>query len=375
MKANRGSHRPTRGFTLIELLVVMAIIAVLISLLLPAVQSAREAARRTQCTNNLKQIGLAIMNYENAIGVLPPGGITYQESPLNCAVTPRSFTFFDLILAQMEQQNVYNAINFNFPAGGTTENNLPNGGATNFTALVTRVNSYICPSDSAQTPTLYVPSPSLAGCNQTSYGGVAGTYDLFRRWCVCPPLPPYGRSCPGPTNVEIKSDGLMMKNYVIRISDIIDGLSNTFVVGEASRYNKDPDSDMMFYSRVGWWASNNDGVTTRPSVLFSVIPKINANFVYSDSTIYPDTDPQLTAATGDVNSWIYVSTPNYRQLGQFGFRSQHPGGANFLFCDGSVRFIKESIDMGSYNFADHNMGVYRKLATYAGGELISSDAY
>src|SRR5271157_737730 len=153
-----------RGFTLIELLVVIAIIAVLIALLLPAVQSAREAARRAQCVNNLKQIGLAIMNYESAVNVLPPGGITYQESPLDCAVLPRTFTFFDLILAQMEQQNVYNAINFNFPAGGPTEYNFPSGGATNRTAMITRVNSYVCPSDSDQTP--YPPTVSLNGYNQ-----------------------------------------------------------------------------------------------------------------------------------------------------------------------------------------------------------------
>jgi len=357
------------GFTLIELLVVIAIIAVLISLLLPAVQSAREAARRAQCVNNLKQIGLAIMNYESANGVFPPGGITYQEAPLNCGVNNRTYSFFDLILAQMEQGSIYNAINFYYPAGGATENSLPHGGATNRTAFVTRINSYVCPSDSDMTP--YDISASPNGYNQTSYGGVAGTFDIWHWWCGCPPSPPFGGSCPGASNVEVKSNGVMMKGYTVRISGVTDGLSNTLVVGEASRFRNDPDPQMMFYSRVGWWASTSDGVTSRPTALFSVIPKINANFIYSDTTIYPGD----ASVTGDVDSWMYVSSPDYRQLGQFGFRSQHPGGANFLFGDGSVRFMKESIDMGSYNYADRNPGVYRKLATIAGGEVISSDAY
>src|SRR3954467_13166604 len=141
MFARRGSIR--QGFTLIELLVVIAIIAVLISLLLPAVQSAREAARRAQCINNLKQIGLAVANYESSISMFPPGGITYKQDPVNCAISQRLFTFLDFILAYMEQQPVYNAINFSFPAGGTTENGLPHGGATNHTAFVTRIPSFV----------------------------------------------------------------------------------------------------------------------------------------------------------------------------------------------------------------------------------------
>jgi len=156
------------GFTLIELLVVIAIIAVLIALLLPAVQSAREAARRAQCVNNMKQIGLAILNYESSIGSLPMGGITYTENPVNCAIANRTFTFFDLILPQMEQQNVYNAANFSYPAGGLAENGI-SGGATNHTAFGTKIPSYVCPSDSDETPYTY-PTQSLNGYNQTSYG-------------------------------------------------------------------------------------------------------------------------------------------------------------------------------------------------------------
>jgi prepilin-type processing-associated H-X9-DG protein len=83
----------------------------------------------------------------------------------------------------------------------------------------------------------------------------------------------------------------------------------------------------------------------------------------------------VLSVTGDFDSWLYISSPDYRQLGQFGFRSQHPGGANFAMGDGSVRFLKETIDMGSPVLANRDMGVYRKLSTIANGEVISSDAY
>jgi prepilin-type N-terminal cleavage/methylation domain-containing protein/prepilin-type processing-associated H-X9-DG protein len=372
MKCRIARWRGGRAFTLIELLVVIAIIAVLIALLLPAVQAAREAARRAQCVNNLKQMGLALANYESAVGSYPPGGVTYQENPIDCGVNPRTFSFFDLILPYMEAQTVYNAANFYFPAGGATENGWPHGGATNRTAFITQIPSYVCPSDSPQTP--YDVSVSLNGYNQTSYGGMVGTFDIWRWTCQCPPPPPYGGSCPSANNTEVKSDGIFQKNYTYRISQVRDGLSNTIFLGEASRFRNDPDSVMNFYSRVGWWGSTAPN-SSRPTALFSPIPKINANFVVGDTVSYPNTDSQLYAATGDVDSWMFVSSPNYRQLGQFGFRSQHPGGANFAMGDGSVRFIKETIDMGSPVLANMSIGIYRKLSTIAKGEVISSDAY
>jgi prepilin-type N-terminal cleavage/methylation domain-containing protein/prepilin-type processing-associated H-X9-DG protein len=361
------------GFTLIELLVVIAIIAVLIALLLPAVQAAREAARRAQCVNNLKQIGLAILNYESSLSSLPMGGVTYKESPVDCTINNRTFSMFDLILPQLEQQNVYNSANFNFPAGGATENGLPHGGATNHTAFVTRIPSYVCPSDSIQTPYPYGTGAgqSLNGYNQTSYGGSFGTFDIFHWFCGCPPGPPYGGSCPSANDVEAKSDGAFMKDYLVRLQNITDGMSNTIFVGEASRYKQDPDSVMNFYSRVGYWGSALDAVTGRPTGLFSTVPRINAPMV--SEAAYPTATAGI--AFGDVNSWLWISGPDFRQLGQFGFRSQHPGGANFAMGDGSVRFLKETIDMGSPIFANQNIGVYRKLSTIAGGEIISSDSY
>jgi prepilin-type N-terminal cleavage/methylation domain-containing protein/prepilin-type processing-associated H-X9-DG protein len=358
-----------RGFTLIELLVVIAIIAVLIALLLPAVQAAREAARRAQCINNMKQMCLAILNYESQIGVLPLGGVTYQEKPLNCAVYPREFSMFALMLAQMEQSTIYNAVNFMHSAGHVDESGL-SGGAINHTALVSQINSFICPSDTPQTPIPYGTGAgqSLNGYAQCSYGGSYGTYDIFHWYCGCPATPPFGGSCPG--GVEIKSDGAFMKNYPIRLQSITDGTSNTIFMGEASRYRNDPETTFQWWSRVGWWGTSVAN-TTRPTILFSTVPQINAPYQLNDASIFPG----QISVTGDVNSWEFVTTPDYRQLGQFGFRSFHPGGANFSMGDGSCRFLKQTIDMGSPVYANLNIGVYRKLSTIAGGEVISSDAY
>jgi prepilin-type N-terminal cleavage/methylation domain-containing protein/prepilin-type processing-associated H-X9-DG protein len=361
-----------RGFTLIELLVVIAIIAVLIALLLPAVQAAREAARRAQCVNNLKQMGLAINNYESAAGCYPMGGITYQEWPVpttaaDCA-NQKLHTMFAFMLPYMEQQPVFNSINFNLNSGGGFPAGTPH---PNRTGLISQINSYICPSDFKQTP--YDISQSANGYGQSSYAGSAGTFDIWHWYCGCPTSPPYGGSCPAANNTEIKSDGAFMKNYIVRIANVTDGTSNSMFMGETSRFKNDPDAIFNFWSRVGWWASSVAG-TSRPSVLASVIPKINAAFQLNDEANFPG----QISPTGDVDSWMFVANPDFRKLGQFGFRSQHPGGANFLFGDGSVKFIKETIDMGTTTYTpiqQRNIGVYRKVATVTGGEVVSSDAF
>jgi prepilin-type N-terminal cleavage/methylation domain-containing protein/prepilin-type processing-associated H-X9-DG protein len=364
-----------RGFTLIELLVVIAIIAVLIALLLPAVQSAREAARRASCVNNLKQITLAIHNYESGNGTFPIGGIQNGSyAPFlggggGCPGSGFTFSFFALILGNMELQPQYNSINFNVPAGGHNFLGV-DAGAINRTGMISQINSYVCPSDFPQTP--YAISVSTNGYSQSSYAGMAGTYDIWHWYCGCPPAPPFGGSCPDANTVQIVSDGVFFSNRSTRLQQITDGTSNTIAVGETSRYINDPDQIFNSWSRAAWFGSSAPG-SSRPEAMASSVPRINAPFLVGDVADFSGS----LAPTGDVNGWLYLANGfDWRTAGQFGFHSQHPGGANFSFCDGSVRFLKQTIDMGSPNYTPPiNYGVYRQLSTIKGGEVISADAY
>src|SRR5262249_2949391 len=172
MKSPSSGPSAKRGFTLIELLVVIAIIAVLIALLLPAVQSAREAARRASCVNNLKQIALAIHNYESASGSFPIGTLMNQDANYasTCSLPIFGYSFLALMLPNMEQTPVYNSINFLFPPGGHSYLGQ-DAGAINYTGMTTRVNSYVCPSDLTQTP--FPVSVTTNGYAQSSYAGSA----------------------------------------------------------------------------------------------------------------------------------------------------------------------------------------------------------
>src|SRR3954469_7042016 len=140
------------GFTLVELLVVIAIIGVLVALLLPAVQAAREAARRVGCLNNLKQIGLALNAYLGSQGTFPPGAITLHEHPMDCGQLARGHSLFTMILPYLEQQNTYNAVNFSY--GTVRVQGSINAGAVNYTGLSQSLNAYVCPSDTDATPPL-----------------------------------------------------------------------------------------------------------------------------------------------------------------------------------------------------------------------------
>jgi len=365
------------GFTLIELLVVIAIIAVLIALLLPAVQAAREAARRAQCTNNLKQMGLAIANYESSNGTFPIGDILNTEKPyqdcLEATTGPVGFTLFALILPQMEQTTTYNSINFVLSPGGHHFSPLNlDAGAYNRTGMITRINSYVCPSDSDQTPLPITVSTN--GYSQSSYAGMAGTFDIWHWYCGCPATPPFGGSCSG--TVFCTTDGVFQDNLSTRLSSITDGTSNTIAIGETSRFINDPDSEWNSWSRGLYFGSSYPAPnTTRPQGLASSVPRINAPFMPSDQPLANSS--QIFSTTGDVDGWLYIqSGADFRLCGQFGFRSKHPGGANFVFCDGSVHFLKETIDMGNPNYTPPiNKGIYRNLSTRAGGEVVSSDGY
>jgi prepilin-type N-terminal cleavage/methylation domain-containing protein/prepilin-type processing-associated H-X9-DG protein len=347
MRRTKGGRR---GFTLIELLVVISIIAVLIALLLPAVQSARESARRAQCTNNMKQIGLALANYESSKGSFPIGVIYFQEKPVDCSggggLYARGHNLFTSILPYMEQSNIFNAINFSFAAGGSSQYGQP-AGLIQHTALIARIESYVCPSDFPQQP--YSLSQSPNAYSQSSYAGSAGTVDFNHWWCGCP-VP---KDCPG-GGIALEGNGAFGWDFNYRPANFLDGLSTTIFVGETSRFKNDPDQVLNQWSRTLWFRSAIAPNVSRPQGVVYAVPRINANLML--------TEPGSWSA----DPYLWAKDPQWKEYGQFGFRSQHPSGANFVFGDGSVRFLKDSIDL---------VRVYQPLSTRAGKEVVSADAY
>jgi prepilin-type N-terminal cleavage/methylation domain-containing protein/prepilin-type processing-associated H-X9-DG protein len=371
MKSAPSPARPRRGFTLIELLVVIAIIAVLIALLLPAVQAAREAARRSQCVNNLKQMGLACANYESANGVFPIGIISYNpgDTAFGCAGNGagRGHTLFTMILPFMEQGAIYNAINQSFPAGAS-------GGAAYYgidpgpvqtTALSSIINAYLCPSDSQRTPGSGRPTDIPEPYSSSSYAASFGTWDVWHWWYGCPS--------------QIQGDGAFAFDMSYRVSDMTDGMSNTMFIGEMSRFLNDPDNFFNFWNRGGYYGARSAATpgVTRPQAAASTAPKPNA------SLMIPDVSPDLNGPNG-VDGWMWAPNgPAILNEGQYGFRSLHPGGVNFVFGDGSVRFLKNTIDMGNLSTLTYSgstvpgarVGIYRALSTRGNGEVISSDQF
>jgi prepilin-type N-terminal cleavage/methylation domain-containing protein/prepilin-type processing-associated H-X9-DG protein len=351
-------HASQRGFTLIELLVVIAIIGVLVSLLLPAVQSAREAARRSQCINNLKQIGLAILNYDSAVGSLPPGIINHglverAAGVCNNGTWNKNHGTFTFILPYIEQQSVYNAVNFNLPAGtggGTSPAAILGvmAGRIQSTALSTVISTYVCPTDELREPGTGFAADLLNGYSPSSYSISFGTRDNAR-WTL--------GGCP----YFFTGDGPFCINATIKTDFISDGLSNTIFAGETSRFVNDPEPFFGFWTRPASYGSRQGLAIGRLQGYAYPVVKLNSP---------PGPDP-LTA-TGSVfgnkgDAWL--ARPETYVAGQYGFRSQHPGGVNFLFGDGSVRFIKTTVDSGDPT----RVGVMRALGSINGRETISAD--
>jgi prepilin-type N-terminal cleavage/methylation domain-containing protein len=334
-----------RGFTLIELLVVIAIIAVLIALLLPAVQAAREAARRGQCTNNLKQIGLAMHNYESANGSFPPG-------EKGCCWG----TWGVFILPYVEQSALYNAWNAygnNVPSGGVADGYLRYAGAANTTVTYSLVSVYGCPSD---------PNMGALPSGYTRYSNYVVNYgNTDQAQNANYPVPNPGNptmffTFKGAPFTDIGAPAIDDTGYAInfatltvtRIASVTDGLSNTLMTSELKIPN--PGNDLRGYT---WWG---------PSASFTALLTPNSTLPDSmgNGGCFNTLSPPCN--TGVANPSPGAS--NYAMV-YLGARGYHPGGVSTGMCDGSVRFIKNSVSLMSY----------QALSTTQGGEVLSSDSY
>jgi prepilin-type N-terminal cleavage/methylation domain-containing protein/prepilin-type processing-associated H-X9-DG protein len=364
-------RRQRWGFTLIELLVVIAIIGILVGLLLPAVQGARESGRKAQCINNMRQIGLAIVNYETANRSFPAGAIYYNSgdggsNACSGIHAQRDFGAFAMMLAQMDQLNAFNAINFSLAAGGSNGGiwGGVNVGAAQQTGLGLRIASYICPSDSPQNPKFITTNPY----SQTSYAPSGGTWNIVAYLS-------------GPDCWQQDAGNGPFDDYTAYgPADVRDGMATTIFVGETSRFVGDPDPQFNSWSRPGYYQVSTSfdpsGSTFRPQGFAFEVPRINAPMMSGDypggagiggttGTPGPNSLPPGTPYpdTSDFRAWLL--DPKYQNYGQWGFRSLHGGGAHFLFGDGSVKFLLESI----------NIPTYEALGTRRGKEVIDTSAY
>jgi prepilin-type N-terminal cleavage/methylation domain-containing protein/prepilin-type processing-associated H-X9-DG protein len=337
----------TRGFTLIELLVVIAIISVLIALLLPAVQAAREGARRTQCTSNLKQIGLAIAEYESATGCLVPGYISSASPLAQLGVpgyNPDPFTmdngpgwgWLAMLLPYAEQAPLYSAANIN----------LPTWVAPNSTVVTTQIGLFLCPTANNPSPTCTMVDANLKLLPVANQAFARANYQYNMGWndtSIQPPITSYDdpvKGCNGP----------IYRNSHVPYAGVTDGLSNTVLASEKSPYLADatwvgiiPGYRHFAYNAFASAGTGGAGV----------------NYDYPGAILASHSGPSLYEVP-------QVIHPPNSPLGHTDeFYSLHPAGANVLMGDGSVRFIKQSI----------NLLAWQALSSRAGGEIVSADAY
>jgi prepilin-type N-terminal cleavage/methylation domain-containing protein/prepilin-type processing-associated H-X9-DG protein len=360
-----------RGFTLIELLVVIAIIAVLIALLLPAVQAAREAARRSQCVNNLKQIGLALHNYHQVHDTFPLGVSLNLYTPTQYKAK-NSWGHFGMLLPFAEQQAIYNAANFSL---GVEEGTNSLVFWTNNTAAGAQIKNFVCPSDpnagagaSATVNGIVFPDINSSNYNAcvgtTTYLTLAsGRADDIAQW-------------------NVPSTGLFTFQKVYGIRDCIDGSSNTIAYSESL---VGPASNKA--SQRGTGVTGVTGATAAMAMDANSLPLATITGALQACTTAWQSGTSLDGQHG--RNWAHgamaqtlfntIVTPNSKQHGwghcsNIGSSvtgvfsnavSYHPGGVNTLFADGSVKFIKDSIAQNTW----------WALGTRANGEVVDANSY
>ena len=278
------------AFTLVELLVVIAIIAILVALLLPAVQAAREAARRIQCINNFKQVGIGLHNYHDALGSFPSGDNHYNfpscGAPPGATESHSSGTWSWYLLAFIGQQALSDRIDYRFGYGYGFRPEHRVDGDNNYDLAQTYVDTYLCPSDPQGRELVWYGSGTEYA--KTNMAGVADSVDH-----TCDRLQPW---------VRRDGDGVMFQGSAVKVTDIYDGSSQTLVIGEVVGLGRGTKTGMAW---CGW---NN--FNTRNGINFPL--KLSPPGRSSD-----------------------------RDNG--GNASHHPGGCNFVFADGSVHFLSENI--------------------------------
>jgi prepilin-type N-terminal cleavage/methylation domain-containing protein/prepilin-type processing-associated H-X9-DG protein len=379
MNTSEPMHRPRRGrgFTLIELLVVIAIIAVLIALLLPAVQSAREAARRAQCTNNLKQVGLALHNYLSSFDGAPYSYPSRYIDTLQLGSAWGSWSPQSMLLNYMEQGALYNSINFMTVAEGGSGS----GTEANWTATTSRINAFLCPSSPLPQGTQSKGPFTLVPGNNY-FASTGGQIQLYSR-SGAPDGSPVGIF----ENVMAGQGG----PGTTTIAQIQDGTSNTIAFGEWRTGDGDINKlSIQDVIRIGsgppgvnvWWDSQTQmpaGATAFQQWITQCAGAARATLGTQDNksnmgdnwydgeyglglgnTLLPPNSPYPNCSSA---TWSPGSLGDAQ--GIYGMSSYHPGGANVAFCDGSVRFLKNST----------GMQVMWQLGSKAGGEIVSSDSY
>jgi prepilin-type N-terminal cleavage/methylation domain-containing protein/prepilin-type processing-associated H-X9-DG protein len=363
-----------RGFTLIELLVVIAIIAVLIALLLPAVQAAREAARRTQCVNNLKQIGLALHNYHQTHNVFAMGCSSGMWDALYDYNIKQNLSVHALILPFLEQTQIYNAFNFNW---GGEDSTTVLCYQINQSAQNAVINAFVCPSD----PNAAKPDHNNTPNTNNYYAsvGTTMTWGLIGNpgpWAII------SGNSPAAMSVNMPSTGMFTWQASYGIQNCTDGTSNTIAFAEAAvgTQVEQPKQRLLGLQSVQIpYTSMIYDASAAPAVTLSVIQLCSdaynsgkSGFIdlqrgenWSHGSMAMAMFNTITPPNAYNDTWTHCGRNASSRAVISNADSFHPGGVNTLMSDGSVRFVKDSV----------NMMTWWALGTKGNGEVISSDSY